>query len=131
MAMLDNLTTQVNLAWDETELESISDQVDGFDVGDFGFEIDDLPQVVMPTDKQGEGEGESGSAEADARDNKERTLHQRDPDSEIIVATVSLFGTTEDMMMTQTISKEDADKLIALAKTEGADNLIKRIISSL
>jgi hypothetical protein len=56
MAMLDNLTTQVNLAWDETELESISDQVEGFDVGDFGFEIDDLPQVVMPTDKQGEGE---------------------------------------------------------------------------
>jgi hypothetical protein len=41
----------VNLAWDETELESISDQVEGFDVGDFGFEIDDLPQVVMPTDK--------------------------------------------------------------------------------
>jgi DNA modification methylase len=58
MAMLDNLTTQVNLAWDETEIESISDQVEGFDVGDFGFEIDDLPQVVMPTDKQGEGEGE-------------------------------------------------------------------------
>jgi DNA modification methylase len=58
MAMLDNLTTQVNLAWDETEIESISDQVEGFDVGDFGFEIDDLPQVVMPTDKQGDGEGE-------------------------------------------------------------------------
>jgi DNA modification methylase len=58
MAMLDNLTTQVNLAWDKAELESISDQVEGFDVGDFGFEIDDLPQVVMPTDKQGEGEGE-------------------------------------------------------------------------
>jgi hypothetical protein len=38
MAMLDNLTTQVNLAWDETELESISDQVEGFDPGDFGFE---------------------------------------------------------------------------------------------
>jgi DNA modification methylase len=57
MAMLDNLTTQVNLAWDKAELESISDQVEGFDVGDFGFEIEDLPQVVMPTDKQGEGEG--------------------------------------------------------------------------
>jgi site-specific DNA-methyltransferase (adenine-specific) len=31
--------------------------VEGFDVGDFGFEIDDLPQVVMPTDEQGEGDG--------------------------------------------------------------------------
>lgn len=58
MAMLDNLTTQVNLAWDKAELESISDQVEGFDVGDFGFEIDDLPQVVMPTDNQGEGESQ-------------------------------------------------------------------------
>jgi hypothetical protein len=58
MAMLDNLTTQVNLAWDKAELESISDQVEGFDVGDFGFDIEDLPQVVMPTDKQGEGESQ-------------------------------------------------------------------------
>jgi hypothetical protein len=32
--------------------------VEGFDVGDFGFEIDDLPQVVMPTDEQGEGESQ-------------------------------------------------------------------------
>jgi DNA modification methylase len=31
--------------------------VEGFDVGDFGFEIEDLPQVVIPTDKQGEGDG--------------------------------------------------------------------------
>jgi hypothetical protein len=43
MAMLDNLTTQVNLAWDKAELESISDQVEGFDVGDFGVSIDQLP----------------------------------------------------------------------------------------
>jgi hypothetical protein len=45
MAMLDNLTTQVNLAWDKAELESISDQVDGFDVGDFGFEMPTLNDV--------------------------------------------------------------------------------------
>jgi site-specific DNA-methyltransferase (adenine-specific) len=52
MAMLDNLTTQVNLAWDKAELESISDQVEGFDVGDFGFEIDDLPQVSFGEDNE-------------------------------------------------------------------------------
>jgi site-specific DNA-methyltransferase (adenine-specific) len=40
----------VNLAWDKAELESISDQVEGFDVGDFGFEIDDLPQVSFGED---------------------------------------------------------------------------------
>jgi DNA modification methylase len=45
MAMLDNLTTQVNLAWDETELESISDQVEGFDPGEWGLDLD----VADPT----------------------------------------------------------------------------------
>jgi hypothetical protein len=35
------------------------------------------------------------------------------------------------MMLTQTLSKEDADKLIALAKAEGADNLMKRLIAAL
>ena len=130
MAYLDNLTTQVNLTWDETELEAVQADVEGFDIADFGFDIEDLPQVTFPTgEKQGVGEG--NSAEADARDNKERTIHQRDPESEIIVANVSLFGTTEDMMLTQILSKEDADKLIALAKAEGADNLMKRIIAAL
>jgi hypothetical protein len=49
MAMLDNLTTQVNLAWDETEIESISDQVEGFDVGDFGFELTVQPNIDVDT----------------------------------------------------------------------------------
>ena len=57
MAYLDNLTTQVNLTWDQTELEAVQADVEGFEVADFGFDIADLPQVVMPTDKQGEGEG--------------------------------------------------------------------------
>jgi DNA modification methylase len=61
----------VNLAWDKAELESISDQVEGFDVGDFGFEIDDLPQVVMPTDKQGEGEPRQEVEEDDFDEEKE------------------------------------------------------------
>jgi ParB-like chromosome segregation protein Spo0J len=132
MAYLDNLTTQVNLTWDETELEAVQADVEGFEVADFGFDIADLPQVVMPTDKQGEGEpGEGQGESADARDDGEKHERQRDPESEIIVATVSLFGTTEDMMMTNTLTKEQADKLIALAKAEGADNLMKRIIDAL
>ena len=56
MAYLDNLTTQVNLTWDETELEAVQADVEGFEVADFGFDIADLPKVVMPTDKQGDGE---------------------------------------------------------------------------
>jgi len=47
----------VNLTWDQTELEAVQADVEGFDIADFGFDIEDLPQVVMPTgEKQGEGE---------------------------------------------------------------------------
>ena len=56
LAYLDNLTTQVNLTWDETELEAVQADVEGFDIADFGFDIEDLPQVTFPTgEKQGEG----------------------------------------------------------------------------
>ena len=56
MAYLDNLTTQVNLTWDQTELEAVQADVEGFDIADFGFDIEDLPQVTFPTgEKQGEG----------------------------------------------------------------------------
>ena len=122
LALADNSVANVNLEWDTDELQKAADE----------WEI--VPEewgVEMPESwVSGKSDGQT-SADADARDNKERTIHQRDPDSEIIVATVSLFGTTEDMMLTQTLSKEDADKLIALAKSEGADNLMKRIIASL
>ena len=42
MALLDNLTTQVNLAWDETELQTITGEIEGFDPGDYGFDVGDL-----------------------------------------------------------------------------------------
>ena len=124
MALLDNLTTQVNLAWDEAELQTVQTDVEGFNVADF---TDGLPDYIR---EQLEAEEETAAA-ADERDNKEKPERQRDPDSEIIVATVSLFGTTEDMMLTQTLTTEEADKLISLAKKEGAGNLMKRIIDAL
>ena len=124
MALLDNLTTQVNLAWDETELQTVQTDVEGFNVADF---TDGLPDYIR---EQLEAEEETAAA-ADERDNKEKPERQRDPDSEIIVATVSLFGTTEDMMLTQALTTEEADKLISLAKKEGAGNLMKRIIDAL
>ena len=49
LAYLDNLTTQVNLTWDQTELEAVQADVEGFDIADFGFDIEDLPQVTFPT----------------------------------------------------------------------------------
>ena len=47
MALLDNLTTQVNLAWDETELQTITGEIEGFDASDFGLEIE---PAVSPDD---------------------------------------------------------------------------------
>ena len=124
MAFLDNLTTQVNLSWDETEIQSVQTDVDGFDVDDYG---DEIPEWIK---EQLEAEEEAAAA-ADERDNAEKPERQREPESEIIVATVSLFGTTEDMMLTQTLTTEEADKLISLAKQYGAGNLMKRIIEAL
>ena len=45
MALLDNLTTQKNLAWDEVELQQVGANVEGFDVGDFGVSAEDIPMI--------------------------------------------------------------------------------------
>jgi hypothetical protein len=77
-------------------LESISDQVEGFDVGDFGFEIDDLPQVVMPT-------GDETEEEAIERKRKEfeekmaaGELDENDPEYQEFVKKFEAKRTTDD-----------------------------------
>ena len=42
LAYADNLTTQVNLAWDEIELDHLQTEVDGFDTSDWGFDAKQL-----------------------------------------------------------------------------------------
>ena len=49
LAFADNATQQVSLAWDETELQAVQADVEGFDIADFGFDIEDLPQMTFPT----------------------------------------------------------------------------------
>ena len=46
LALIDNLTTQVNLAWDDTELSTIATEVEGFDPNMYGFDIGELGQNV-------------------------------------------------------------------------------------
>jgi hypothetical protein len=121
MAYLDNHTTQVNLEWESEQIDTVQAEMPGFDLEDY------TPDWVL---EQIRAEEETAAA-ADERDNAEKPKRQRDPDSEIIVATVSLFGTTEDMMMHQALTKDEADKLIKLAKQERAGNLMKRIIEVL
>jgi hypothetical protein len=48
MALLDNRTAQVNLAWDPEQLASVSDQFEGFDPSQFGFDID-TSQLEAPS----------------------------------------------------------------------------------
>ena len=48
MALLDNRTAQVNLAWDEIELASTAADM-GFDVADFGFDIQEMETGAPPT----------------------------------------------------------------------------------
>jgi site-specific DNA-methyltransferase (adenine-specific) len=59
LALLDNLTNQVNLTWDKAELSTVQSELDGFDVGDFGFDIDTLPEFSF----DGEDEKESTTKE--------------------------------------------------------------------
>ena len=60
MALLDNLTTQVNLAWDETELQTITGEIEGFDVGDFGFDPHDVKDVDLPFPDHNDNTDNSG-----------------------------------------------------------------------
>ena len=60
MALLDNLTTQVNLAWDEAELQTITGEIEGFDVGDFGFDPHDVKDVDLPFPDHNDNNDNSG-----------------------------------------------------------------------
>jgi DNA modification methylase len=45
MALLDNLTTQVNLAWDPSEINAVSSEIEGFDPSDYGFDFMSLEDI--------------------------------------------------------------------------------------
>ena len=50
LALADNLTTQVNLAWDQAEMATVQDEIAGFDPEDFGFEYDDIDEAAQMYD---------------------------------------------------------------------------------
>ena len=45
LALADNLTTQVNLSWDRAELAAVAEDVAGFEVSDWGVELN-LPEMT-------------------------------------------------------------------------------------
>ena len=96
MAYLDNLTTQVNLTWDQTELEAVQADVEGFDVADFGFDIEDLPQVTFPTGD----ETEEQAIERKRKEFEEKMaageLDEDDPEYQEFVKKFEAKRTTDD-----------------------------------
>ena len=113
MALLDNLTTQVNLAWDETELQTITGEIEGFDVGDFGFDIKDMPQTEFATGKTDSQPTEQKQAEEDDFDPDE--VH------ETKVKTGDVWQLGEHRLMCG--DSTDADNVAKLMNGERADLL--------
>ena len=71
MALLDNLTTQVNLAWDEAELQTITGEIEGFDVGDFGFDPHDVKDVDLPFPDHNDNTDNSDNDESEPTEEEE------------------------------------------------------------
>jgi hypothetical protein len=94
MAMLDNLTTQVNLAWDKAELESISDQVEGFDVGDFGVSAEDLAEVsdIMFYNEEDDGTEEKPTKTETKKDSPAEETEEEETDPEKIKFYLKMLG---------------------------------------
>ena len=65
LAYADNLTTQVNLAWDEIELDHLQTEVEGFDTSDWGFDAKQLAglEPLVPKDAEVEQPKEAETTE--------------------------------------------------------------------
>ena len=111
MALLDNLTTQVNLAWDEAELQTITGEIEGFDVGDFGFDIKDMPQTEFAT----------GTTDSQPTEQKQAEEDDFDPDEvhETKVKTGDVWQLGEHRLMCG--DSTDADNVAKLMNGERAD----------
>ena len=73
MALLDNLTTQVNLAWDETELQTITGEIEGFDPGEFLIDPNDIKDVDLPFPDHNDNTDNSDNDESDEEEEEDKT----------------------------------------------------------
>ena len=76
MALLDNLTTQKNLAWDEVELQQVGANVEGFDVGDFGVSDADIPMIEPKDDFSDHTQNEDNDEEPTDSEEEEEKLNK-------------------------------------------------------
>ena len=113
MALLDNLTTQVNLAWDETELQTITGEIEGFDVGDFGFDIKDMPTVLRKNN--GEDVNPDDFGDTFTLPDGEKSPFQRvafivaDAEAELIKGAIETIKQTEDFKSMETYGNDNSN----------------------
>ena len=94
MALLDNLTTQVNLAWDPSEIEAVSSEIDGFDPSDYGFDPSQLELAGIGDETEDE------AIERKRREFEEKMkngeLDEDDPEYQEFVKKFEAKKTTDD-----------------------------------
>lgn len=128
LALADNLTTQVNLAWDEIQIEKIETSVDGFDKSDWGFDIRNIQSdPILHEEKKPSDDGNRRSAWGKREkyteplcDLKVRlTVHNRD--GRFFIST---YKRSEEGIPLSEIKNDDNVKLFA----SQAENIIRGII---
>ena len=128
LALADNLTTQVNLAWDEIQIEKIETSVDGFDKSDWGFDIRNIQSDhILQEEKNPSYDGNRRSAWGKREkyteplcDLKVRlTVHNRD--GRFFIST---YKRSEEGIPLSEIKNDDNVKLFA----SQAENIIRGII---
>lgn len=104
LALVDNLATQVNLAWDEAELEAMD--VEGFDPGQWGWEPPEM--MGEPTDETEEEAIERKRQEFE-RKMAEGELDENDPEYQEFVKKFEAKRTTDDCYTPEVIYEAVAD----------------------
>ena len=104
LALVDNLATQVNLAWDEAELEAMD--VEGFDPGQWGWEPPEM--MGEPTDETEEEAIERKRQEFE-RKMAEGELDENDPEYQEFVKKFEAKRTTDDCYTPEVVYEAVAD----------------------
>ena len=95
MALLDNLTQQVSLAWDADAIQTVSSEIEGFDPSDYGFDPSQLEVAGF-----GDDETEEEAIERKRREFEEKMkngeLDEDDPEYQEFVKKFEAKRTTDD-----------------------------------
>lgn len=112
LAYADNLTTQVNLAWDEIELDHLQTEVDGFDTSDWGFDAKQLAGFE-PLVPNAVAESEDEAIERKKKEFEEKMangeLDEDDPEYQEFLKKFEAKKTTDDCYTPEVVYEAVAD----------------------